>query len=63
MARVPLTFRQRDVVRAIKAVKKAGQLVSRVEISKDGTITVISSQVNKDLAAPPEDNPWDDAKS
>jgi hypothetical protein len=63
MARGPLTFRQGDVVRAVKAVKKAGQLVSRVEITRDGTITVIISQQGEELAAPQEHNPWDSAKS
>jgi hypothetical protein len=63
MARGPLTFRQRDVVRAIKAAKRAGLPIGRVEITRCGTITLISSQVDKELAALPERNPWDDAKS
>jgi len=40
MPRVKLTFRQRDVVAAIKAVERAGHTVSRVSISQDGSINV-----------------------
>ena len=63
MARRSLLFRQGDVVRAIKAVKKAGQRVSRVEITRDGTITVISSQKDDEITAPIEHNPWNEANS
>ena len=41
MARGPLTFRQRDLVRALKGTKAAGLEVSKVEIDKDGKIVVI----------------------
>lgn len=41
MARGPLTFRQRDLVRAIKGAKAAGLDISRVEVDKDGRIVVI----------------------
>jgi hypothetical protein len=37
MARGPLTFRQRDLVRALKGTKAA----VKVEIDKDGKIVVI----------------------
>lgn len=40
MARVRLTFRQRDVTAAIKAVERAGHKVARVEIGQDGRIVV-----------------------
>jgi hypothetical protein len=40
MARGRLRFRQKDVVRAVKAVKAAGIEVGRIEISPDGTITI-----------------------
>jgi hypothetical protein len=43
MARGPLTFRQRDVVAAIKAVRLAGVEVGRIEIGKDGKIVVVTS--------------------
>jgi hypothetical protein len=38
--RRPLTFRQNDLTRAIKAAKAAGEQVSKVEIDKDGKIIV-----------------------
>jgi hypothetical protein len=41
MARSPLTFRQRDLVRALKGAKAAGPEVTKVEIDKDGKIVVI----------------------
>lgn len=44
MARAPLTFRQRDVEAAVKAVKAAGSEVVRVEIDKQGKIVVITSR-------------------
>ena len=40
MTRQPLTFRQRDVVRAVKAMKAAGEQVTKVEIDKYGKIVV-----------------------
>lgn len=41
MARGHLSFRQRDLVRALKGAKAAGLEISRVEIDKDGRIVVI----------------------
>ena len=41
MARGPLTFRQSDLVRALKGAKAAGLDISKVEIDKDGKIVVI----------------------
>ena len=44
MARGPLTFKQRDVTAAVKAVIAAGAEVSRVEVGKDGKIAVITTK-------------------
>jgi hypothetical protein len=41
MARGPLTFRQHDLVRALKGAKAAGLEVFKVEIDKEGKIVVI----------------------
>lgn len=61
MARGPLTFRQRDMRAAVKAVQQAGLSVSRVEVDKDGRIVLITSPD----AAPErrEGNEWDEALS
>lgn len=42
MARAPLTFRERDLKAAIRAVRKAGETGPfRVEIENDGRLVVI----------------------
>jgi hypothetical protein len=62
MARVPLTFRQRDVTAAIKAVEAAGYVVQRVEIDRDGKIVIVlAAPTNLELAVDlPEPNEWDE---
>jgi len=40
MSKSPSTFRQRDMTAAVKAVRKAGCIVSRVTVDKDGRIVV-----------------------
>jgi hypothetical protein len=45
MARAPSTFRQQDVTRAIRATQAAGVDIARIEIAKDGTIRIITSEV------------------
>lgn len=41
VGRGPLTFRQQDLVRAIKAAQAAGLDVAKVEVDKDGKIVII----------------------
>jgi hypothetical protein len=63
MSCAPLLFKESDVTRAVKAVRKAGLDVTRVEISPDGKITVIVKSDNgegKDRKVEAT-NPWDDA--
>lgn len=55
MARGTCTFKQRDVQAAVKAVRAAGCEVDRVEIGKDGKITVITNG----KAHEPARNEWD----
>jgi len=43
MARAPSTFRQADVTRALRAAQKAGVEISRVEISRDGKIVIVTA--------------------
>lgn len=60
MARVKLTFRQRDVTAAIKAVERAGHTVYRVKIGQDGSIDMeLVPSVGSGTAPGLEQNPWD----
>ena len=63
MARGNLTFRQRDMTAAIKAVAAAGFSVVGVEVDRHGKIVVHTDR--SALAAPvadsePERNEWDE---
>jgi hypothetical protein len=61
VARVPLTFRQRDVTAAIKAVERAGHQVARVLIDREGRIIVeLVPPVGSGVTPEPESNPWDE---
>ena len=63
MPRGPLTFRQQDVTRALRATVAAGIEVRRIEIDKNGKIVVVAG-------SPPESprdsvdqrNEWDVVK-
>jgi hypothetical protein len=44
MARGPLTFRQQDVTRALRAAEAAGLRVQRYEIDENGKIAVFTSK-------------------
>src|SRR5690242_17424773 len=59
MPRAPLTFRQRDVTAAIKAVEAAGHAIARVEIGRDGRIVVFPAPANEDPDPLPT-NEWDE---
>jgi hypothetical protein len=56
MSRGPLTFRQRDLTRALKGAKAAGYPVAKVVITSDGSIvlTVELTQDAKEDAATEE---------
>lgn len=56
MARTALTFRERDVKAAVRAVRAAGEEVAAVEIAKDGRIRIIVSREGITAEA---GNPWD----
>ena len=43
MARTPATFKQTDVLRAVKAVQAAAEKVACVEVAPDGTIRILIS--------------------
>jgi hypothetical protein len=60
LARERLTFRQRDVTAAIKAIERAGHKVAKIEIGKDGCIIVVLvPPVGSETTPEPEPNPWD----
>jgi hypothetical protein len=57
MPRGRTTFRQRDAEALIRAARKAGLEIERVEAGKDGKIVVITTNGAMELAKP--DNEWD----
>jgi hypothetical protein len=60
MARARLTFRERDVIAAIRAVEKAGHKPYRVLIGPDGSITLeLTPPATNETAPNLEPNPWD----
>jgi hypothetical protein len=61
MSRSPLTFRQNDVSRLVKAATAAGLCVSRVRVdTRSGTIEVMTGALRgQDLPAAREQNEWD----
>ncbi len=59
MARAPLTFRQQDVTRAVKAVAAAGVHIARIEIDKAGKIVIITAGVTEQPGETMEANEWD----
>jgi hypothetical protein len=56
MTRGPLSFKETDLVRAIKCALKAGLQVAGYEITKAGSIVVHVGKTSDDSIA---DNPWD----
>lgn len=65
MPRDRLTFRQRDVTAAIKAVERAGHQVARVSIGQDGNIIIelASPAANEPTPAREPSNEWDEVLS
>ena len=46
MSKGPLTFKQTDLLRAIRTSQKAGLSIARVEIDRDGKIVVVVGEGN-----------------
>jgi hypothetical protein len=59
MGRGRSTFKEGDLTRALRAAKKAGANVARVEVARDGKIVLV---LKKDGEAPSESerNEWDE---
>jgi hypothetical protein len=58
MARVPSTFRQQDVTKAVKAVTAAGVDIARIEIDKAGKIVIVTTNGSQPGEST-EVNEWD----
>src|SRR6185369_17286262 len=57
--RGPLTFRQRDLTRALKGAAQAGQVPTRAEIDRDGKISLTFS--GEQPTPPLSARDWDEA--
>jgi hypothetical protein len=60
MGKRACTFKEADVVRAIRAATKAGLPVARVEIASDGKIVVVAGKPHENAET---GNPWDEVLS
>jgi hypothetical protein len=56
MGHGPATFKETDLTRALRAARKAGADVERVEIGRDGRIILVL----KNGEVSPEGNEWDE---
>jgi hypothetical protein len=54
------TFKEVDLVRALRAAKKAGVDVVRAEVARDGKIVLVLSEGNEILPNCERRNEWDD---
>lgn len=59
MGQRPNTFKQGDLVRALKAAQKAGMAVTRAEVGKDGKIVLILDGADSSTRRD-ERNEWDE---
>lgn len=57
--RGPCTFRQNDIVRALRAMKSAGVEAARVEIERDGKIIIVTGKGQEAENPEPDVNEWD----
>jgi len=57
MGHGPATFRETDLTRALRAARKAGADVERVEIGRDGRIVLVLKSGDE---VSPEGNEWDE---
>jgi hypothetical protein len=57
MGHGPATFKETDLTRALRAARKAGADVGRVEIGRDGRIVLVLLKNGDEVS--PEGNEWD----
>jgi hypothetical protein len=61
MSRGQHTFRQSDVTKALRATVKAGIVVERVEIERNGKIVIVPAKADDPAnGRPREKNEWDE---
>jgi hypothetical protein len=61
MSKGMLTFKQTDLLRAIRTSQKAGLSIARVEIDRDGKIVVVTGEAKStDENGIANGNPWDE---
>jgi hypothetical protein len=58
MSRAPVSFKERDLTRAVKAIKKAGLKIKIVEVHKSGRIIVVPVHTEGAEAQQDQDE-WD----
>ena len=57
MGHGPATFKETDLTRALRAARKAGLDVERIEVDRDGRIVLVLKNGNKVFT---ERNEWDE---
>jgi hypothetical protein len=58
MGHGPSTFKEVDLIRALKAAKKAGVDITRAEVARDGRIVLVLNRGGE--ATNSESNEWDE---
>ena len=61
MPRGPTTFRQRDLMRAIRAARAVGLAHFEVRIDKTGVISVVVDGSDRTTVETTTENPWERA--
>lgn len=59
MSRGKQAFRQKDVTKAIKAVKASGIEIGRIEIAPNGSIIILPGKPVESPPISPNANEWD----
>jgi hypothetical protein len=60
MGKAACTFKEVDVMRAVKAARKAGLEIAGVKVSRDGDIVILAGKLREASKAEAETNEWDD---
>ena len=58
MSRTPATFKQSDVMRAVKAVRAMGLEVIETKIERDGSIVLVHKTEGRSAAVPTPYDEW-----